>query len=257
MLNEKQIRNAAVELQDLLGCEPPLNSKADIDDLTPELRKAITLLTPDDKLSKDTQQVVKELGEKPKAKAKEEVEEPEEEEKNENDALIDDINAAERLRDLKDIASEYDEFKSIRGKVSSYKTVDDLREAMLAILENTAQEEVTKEEPVTEEEPEEEVKPKAKEKKEKPVSDKPKRPAPPRKEGPQTEFGHNTSSAAGKIDEYIIKNKGKVIAISDVAEAVGTNNGRVKAHIQHLITKKGIKLDLVKGEEGYTVKYSK
>lgn len=188
MLNEKQIRNAAIELQDLLGCEPPLNSKADIPDLTPELRKAIKLLTPEDKLSKDTQQVVKELSAtKPigKGKAKEESE-PEEEKQEEGDEdLISDINAAERIRDLKDIATEYDEFKSIRGKLSSYKTVEDLRDAMLSIVAIKMEE--GEPEPVKETEedpdPEEEVKPIAKEKKEKPAGDKPKRPAPPRKEG--------------------------------------------------------------------------
>ena len=50
------------------------------------------------------------------------------------DDLITTINAAERLKDLKAIALANNEFKAIRGKLSSYKSLDDLRDALLETL---------------------------------------------------------------------------------------------------------------------------
>ena len=54
--------------------------------------------------------------------------------------LVGEINDAERIKDLKDIAKSNDEFKAIRGKLNGYKEIDDLREAMLAILDGPAEE---------------------------------------------------------------------------------------------------------------------
>ena len=87
------------------------------------IQKAIPFIEPADKFSKETQKILDKLG----VPETEEVKQP-------DDSLVAQINAAERLRDLKDIATEYDEFKELRGKVSSYKTIDALREVMLLNL---------------------------------------------------------------------------------------------------------------------------
>jgi hypothetical protein len=54
-------------------------------------------------------------------------EEPEE-------TLLDEVTGAQRLSQLKDIATSNDEFKSIRGQLSSYKTAGILKDAMLKML---------------------------------------------------------------------------------------------------------------------------
>ena len=41
MLSEKQIRNCALEFNDIMGLNPPLNPKLDLGTLTEELRKII------------------------------------------------------------------------------------------------------------------------------------------------------------------------------------------------------------------------
>ena len=47
--------------------------------------------------------------------------------------LAEEIKSATKLKELKDIANTNDQFKSIRGKLSSYKTVDDLSADMLEL----------------------------------------------------------------------------------------------------------------------------
>lgn len=42
---------------------------------------------------------------------------------------------AETMRELKDLSKSYDEFKPIRGVLTKYKTVDELRKAMMEMLE--------------------------------------------------------------------------------------------------------------------------
>ena len=56
------------------------------------------------------------------------------------DTLVQEINDAERIKDLKDIAKSNDEFKAIRGTLNSFKEMDDLRGEMLAILDGPAEE---------------------------------------------------------------------------------------------------------------------
>jgi hypothetical protein len=48
--------------------------------------------------------------------------------------LAEEIKSATKLKELKDIANANDQFKAIRGKLSSYKTVDDLSAEMLEIF---------------------------------------------------------------------------------------------------------------------------
>jgi len=65
----------------------------------------------------------------PEVEVVEEVEEVE-------DNLVDQIKAAGQMKDLKIICKDLDEFKPIRGYLTKYKTVKELREAMLEMLED-------------------------------------------------------------------------------------------------------------------------
>ena len=56
------------------------------------------------------------------------------EEVEEVDNLVDQIKAAGQMKDLKNTCKDLDEFKSIRGQLSKYKSMKELREVMLEIL---------------------------------------------------------------------------------------------------------------------------
>ena len=62
----------------------------------------------------------------------------------------------------------------------------------------------------------------------------------PKKEaGPKSVFGHRGSSSAGAIDEALAKGG----TMEDITKSVGCSAGRVNAHIAHLTTKCGVKVD--------------
>ena len=58
------------------------------------------------------------------------------EEVEEVDNLVDQIKAAGQMKDLKNTCKDLDEFKSIRGQLSKYKSMKELREVMLGMLED-------------------------------------------------------------------------------------------------------------------------
>jgi len=60
-----------------------------------------------------------------------------------SDNLVDQVKAAGTMRDLKIICKDLDEFKSIRGQVTKYKTMKELREVMLGMLDPTEEVEPT------------------------------------------------------------------------------------------------------------------
>lgn len=78
-----------------------------------------------------------------------------------DETLVGFVINAETMRELKDLAKSYDEFKPIRGMVTKYKTIAELRKAMMELLEEEVVEtvEVVKEE-VPEEPKKSEPKPK-------------------------------------------------------------------------------------------------
>jgi len=69
----------------------------------------------------------------PEVEVVEEVEEVE-------DNLVDQIKAAGQMKDLKIICKDLDEFKPIRGYLTKYKTVKELREVMLEMLKEEKEE---------------------------------------------------------------------------------------------------------------------
>ncbi len=164
MKNELLVK-AAKELDKVLYEEPYIDFKQSPDELTKALMEASKELEDDDKLSEETIDILAQIWEDKEGKLTVEVcevfwklgiippatedkdEQPEDAEVvPETDGLAEEIEQARRLKDLKDIAKSNDEFKLIRGKLNGFKEIDDLRDAMLEILDGIAPEEPEKEE---------------------------------------------------------------------------------------------------------------
>lgn len=61
MATEKALRAAAKEMQNVMGLEPPINTKAPIDELTDQLKEAIDQIQDGDEFSETTQAVIDEF----------------------------------------------------------------------------------------------------------------------------------------------------------------------------------------------------
>lgn len=170
MINEKQLRAAAAELNDVLGLDPAINTKkSSVEVLTEKIKEATDLIDPDqDEFTEETQQVLDEVtgkagddkDEAPKAKAgkkapakpakKEEPDEDEDDDEDDDDEDDEDdddeaddeptlraqITDAEDLAELKEIAKANSEFKSLVKKLSSFVKAKVLRPAMLDLIED-------------------------------------------------------------------------------------------------------------------------
>jgi len=151
------------ELDKLLYQDSELNPDQKPDKLQADIEEASKELQSDDELSKQTidgltqiwedrageltveiGEVFQGLGILPLAdeKAEETTNAVTHVEKFIKDDLVTEVEGAERLKDLKDIARSNDEFKAIRGKLNGYKEVDDLRGAMMEILDAAPKEDV-------------------------------------------------------------------------------------------------------------------
>lgn len=188
MKNELLVK-AAKELDKVLYEEPYIDFKQKPEELTKALMEASKELESDDKLSEETIDILAQIWEDKEGKLTVEVCEvfralgivpPATEDKDEQtedaevvpetNELSDEIYDAKRIKDLKDIAKSNDEFKGIRGKLNGFKEIDDLRDAMLEILDGVAPEETEPEEELKAEKKEEpkatmKIVPKDKEKK--------------------------------------------------------------------------------------------
>ncbi len=135
MVSEKALRATAKELNEVMeGLNPPIDEEANVSDLTATIREAITFIDPEvDKFSKATQAVIDELSDP--TPIEEGIKEKEEKAPPTLWEMVDDC---QKISDLKDLAKTNAEFKSIRSKLNSFKTADILRDAMLDILEESA-----------------------------------------------------------------------------------------------------------------------
>jgi hypothetical protein len=156
MINEKSLRNAAKELQEVMGLEPALDIKAKLPVLAEQVKEAIKQIDPAiDTFTDETQVVIDELGgaeeeEAPTPKKKVagkkapepvEEEEEEEEEETEADTLEEQIEAAIKLSELTAIVKANGEFKSLRAKLSGYTKASQLKAAMVTLLAPEEEEE--------------------------------------------------------------------------------------------------------------------
>lgn len=173
-LTHKQLKKAAAEISDVFGLEPAIDLTGDETALTALLKEALELKTDEDVFTPATQAVIDALeiedipeddevvepiveeDEEPDPPAKTvkaerstkkqtTIVEPDppippksviEEEESEYTELIEEINEASKIVELKDIAMENREFKGIRKKLDMYKKASDLRAEMLQILED-------------------------------------------------------------------------------------------------------------------------
>lgn len=132
MISEKALRAAAVELNEVLGVDPPLNVKSKTIVLTEQVTEALGLIDPtSDKFSDETMEIIKELNPDIFPEEDDTTDDPQ--------SLLEEVESCESLADLKEIAKGNDEFKAIRTKLITYKKVDDLKEKMLEILNEEAE----------------------------------------------------------------------------------------------------------------------
>ena len=142
MITEKQYAKAAAELIEVMGLVPdPKKPKVLFDlesmkssEIEALVRDAITQIEAGDIFSTQTQTIINELTNPTSENTKQEVAALAVED------LLDDIMQAEKLSQLKEIAKQNAEFKAIRGTLSSFKSVDDLREKMIEVLAEPVEE---------------------------------------------------------------------------------------------------------------------
>jgi hypothetical protein len=146
MLSEKQLRNTCQDMIVTMNLQDgPANNKRPVvleDNMTIKdyigfIKDAMKWIAPTDDFSTDTLEVLEEIrGGKTDVPEKKVVIPDMEQEKPQDPPLTlsEEIDACERLKEAKEIALSYPEFKSIRGKLSSYKTVEDLKDELRFIL---------------------------------------------------------------------------------------------------------------------------
>ena len=126
----KDLIKAGKELNDLLFDDDEINVKGTKEEMETQIKEAAELIDPTkDTVSDETKAVLEELDVWPEEEGEKEGE------KEPSDNLVDQINDAATMKELKIIAKDLDEFKSLRGILTKYKTKDDLREVMLEMLE--------------------------------------------------------------------------------------------------------------------------
>ena len=146
MTQEQQLKDAVLELISVLKLTEngkPIEITEDTD-LEKFLKEAYPLIEPGDVLSENTLTVIAEV-KRAKPKHKKPLEFTPEEIPDIPEqplTMVDEINSAERLKDLKEIVVAEDQFKKIRGILSGFKTVDELRVVMLKMLEVPVQEDI-------------------------------------------------------------------------------------------------------------------
>jgi len=154
MVSIKELKKAAQECITVQGLIEPdekgvkkpvvLKKDATTDSLIKFIKEAVVGMLPTDVFSKETLAIMDELTgtnvkEETDKKDAEDVQAEIEETPDglpDDETLFDDIKAAKKIRELKDIANVELLFKPIRGNLSSYKSVEDLREAMIDLLVN-------------------------------------------------------------------------------------------------------------------------
>ena len=146
MKNKEKLQLLAEEFNVVLGLDPVISLELSEEKLLKEINEAKAMIEPGDTLTEKAQEILAELDlpEAPEA-------ENEKKDSIEVIPLKTQIEDAERLKDLRDIAKANDEFKSIRGQLTKWKTKMSLIDVMLDVLDDMEGKEMQeKEEPVKE-----------------------------------------------------------------------------------------------------------
>ena len=134
----KDLIKAANELQKVMDFEeggPPVDGTEK--ELTKWVEEAVDEIDYEtDKFSDEAVRILTEMDLWKGPALEEEEDEVVEEAEVVEDNLVDQIKAAGQMKDLKIICKDLDEFKPIRGYLTKYKTVKELREVMLEMLED-------------------------------------------------------------------------------------------------------------------------
>jgi hypothetical protein len=136
----KELVTAAKEIQKVMDLDqdPPLTAK-DPKKVEKWIKEAADLIDPEeDKFTDEVIDVFSSLGvwidqmdDEDESPDEDEDESPDEDE---DDNLVTQIENAAQLKDLKIIAKDLDEFKSLRSALTKYRTADSLRKVMLEML---------------------------------------------------------------------------------------------------------------------------
>jgi hypothetical protein len=149
MISLKALRQTAKEFNTILGLNPPIDLRATAETLINDIRQEIEQGIPDEEFSLEVVELLKEI--KDRFAKVEATDIPHEEVdpvvektlivKGEDNpviedgiALADQIDNAKRISQLKEIVKSNDEFKTLRGKLGSFKTMDELRVVMIDLL---------------------------------------------------------------------------------------------------------------------------
>lgn len=134
MITEEKIKNAAMDLNKVLGLDPQINLNQSAEDITELIRKvlALDLIEPTDIFNPETEEVLRDLKHLDNEEIQDELVIPEE--PTEDDSLPSQVKNAHKIRALKDICNVNEEFKSIRGVLGQYQDMELLRDKMLEIL---------------------------------------------------------------------------------------------------------------------------
>ncbi|KKK52952.1 hypothetical protein LCGC14_3099690, partial [marine sediment metagenome] len=165
-MNEKERKaaliKAATDLQKVCGFEPAIITKGkSVEELEAILQEAKEEVTPDDKLSKVTKEVLDQLPEVEKVEKDETTKRKEikaanikaanassrkgkgkegkgkASKKDENEELKQEIAAAKKMKPLKKLVKANDLFKGIRAKLSGYSSVKSLQKVLLKVLDGS------------------------------------------------------------------------------------------------------------------------
>lgn len=142
-----QLAEAAEELNEVLGLEPPIDTDGVTKSVLEEkIIEASELLAEEDEISKSTRTILDSLlspdeDEEEEAdldiKGDDDVDEEEEDDEDiEDPSLAEVVQATKKRKDLKALAKSEPEFAGIKNKISKLKTADELREVMLEALES-------------------------------------------------------------------------------------------------------------------------
>jgi len=136
MFSEKDLREAAPELNKVLGLkDPAINPKAPLAELTETITEAVGLIEGDVFELEASKRVIHEIRPELYPELDDEPTEGATTETN-PDELRQSVEDAQKLSDLKEIAKANDVFKETRGKLSSFKTADALKSEMIMVLDD-------------------------------------------------------------------------------------------------------------------------
>ena len=134
----QETKTACQELIDLMGLQNEdktpvlITGKTTQKDMEDIILKASEFIEPTDVLKEVTTKVITELT--PSKTEPEEITNEEDPATKSHTEILEAIDDAQKFSQLKNIAKQYDEFKDIRGKLSSFKAASELKTALLEIM---------------------------------------------------------------------------------------------------------------------------